>query len=162
MISDFCPQCYNHPKNCTCSADTKRPREWWIAKSEGLYDSYYEDVEGPDTGTNDDGVNRVHVVEKSAYDALATELTREQNQHTNAIVRIHELEAELEKTKHALKLTGEGRPSEWAYTQLLNDFKALEKQLRQSEYFYERTLKERNDSFKRVKELEKLVCKEED
>ncbi len=35
-----------------------------------------------------------------------------------------ELKAELDKTKEALRLTGEGRPSEWAYTQLLNDFKA--------------------------------------
>ena len=38
------------------------------------------------------------------------------------------LQAELDKTKEALRLTGEGRPSEWAYTQLLNDFNALRAQ----------------------------------
>jgi hypothetical protein len=51
------------------SPSASTPREWWIAKSEG-FDSYYEDVEGPDTGTNNDGVNRVHVIEKSVYDAV--------------------------------------------------------------------------------------------
>jgi len=56
-----------------------KPREWTIAKSEGLYDSYYEDVEGPDTGTNNEGVNRIQVVEKSAYDALQDELYKLQS-----------------------------------------------------------------------------------
>jgi hypothetical protein len=51
----------------------KGAREWWIAKSEG-YDSYYEDVEGPDTGVCDDGVNRVHVIEYAAYESLQREL----------------------------------------------------------------------------------------
>jgi hypothetical protein len=36
---------------------------------------------------------------------------------------------ELKQTKNALQLTGEGRPSEWAYTQLLNDFKMAQKEL---------------------------------
>lgn len=53
--------------------------------------------------------------------------------------------AELEKTKEALRLTGEGRPSEWAYTQLLNDFnkaraeiECLEHECKAKQEYYEK------------------------
>ncbi len=38
-------------------------------------------------------------------------------------MQIAALKDELEKTKKAIRDIGEGRPSEWAYTQLLNDYK---------------------------------------
>lgn len=68
-------------------------------------------------------------IEKSAYDELGAEADAAKEAAEILSARVRELETELEKTKHALRLTGEGRPSEWAYTQLLNDFNKLQAQL---------------------------------
>lgn len=93
------------------------PREFWILEYPGLgatmrnYGVSLERKNFEAMCANGALINFYPVIEKSAYDALS---------------------AELEKTKHALKLTGEGRPSEWAYTQLLNDFKDLQAQLAES------------------------------
>lgn len=67
--------------------------------------------------------------------------------------RIAGLEAELEKTKHALRLTGEGRPSEWAYTQLLNDFKKLETERDAFKYAHEMRERDVDGYQKQVAEL---------
>lgn len=42
----------------------------WIIKKEENQEGYYEDVDGPNTGTYEHGIQGVHVIEKSAYDAL--------------------------------------------------------------------------------------------
>lgn len=50
------------------------PREWWIQKDDNGFDSYYEDIEGPSTGTSEfGGVARVLVIEKSAYETVKKE-----------------------------------------------------------------------------------------